>query len=161
MGNVCGAAPNVDKNTAGQASASKPTSLPPVTSMNKLSPRAKASDDDESWRTILLSDVVLVKSIHPHPLEKFMSADGQIPDSARNQKSEASKVAAAGGDDDEDSYYEDDSTWLCDGSQRFVSGCKSGQTDFDEHLGIEGWSSKEDFDLCEMCIRWVVHCEKA
>ena len=35
--------------------------------------------------------------------------------------------------------------------------------DFDYHFGIEGWSSsneESDFDLCEMCIRWVLHCEK-
>ena len=87
--------------------------MPPVTSMKNLERKETNNEDDESWRTILLSDTVLVKSIHPHPINKFMSSTGQIPDSARNQKAEVSKVAK---DDDSDSYYEDDSTWLCDGS---------------------------------------------
>ena len=44
-----------------------------------------------------------------------------------------------------------------------MNGCKSGQTDFGTHEGIESWSSAGegcDFDLCEMCLRWCIHCEK-
>ena len=36
--------------------------------------------------------------------------------------------------------WEDDQTWLCDGSKKFLTGCKSGQTDFGEHKGIGGWT---------------------
>ena len=36
--------------------------------------------------------------------------------------------------------------------------------DFGFHTGIEGWQCPKldecDFDLCEMCIRWAIHCEK-
>ena len=52
--------------------------------------------------------------------------------------------------------------WLCDGSDCFIEGCKSGMTEFGLHEGIEAWTSTGedcDFDLCEMCIRWCIHCE--
>ena len=65
-------------------------------------------------------------------------------------------------EDEEEYYDEENDNWLCDGFNLFKCGCKSGQTEFGEHPGIEGWSSSnpnEDFDLCEMCIRWCMHCE--
>ena len=67
-------------------------------------------------------------------------------------------------DDYDDEYYEEeDGRWLCNGSKNFKDGCKSGQVEFDFYLGTEGWSSQNpecDFDLCDMCIRWVLYCEK-
>ena len=65
----------------------------------------------------------------------------------------------------------------------FADGCKSGQTTFDVHPGTKTWSNRHlanvvsfaepepesvedgglqeyDFDLCEMCVRWAIHCEK-
>lgn len=61
----------------------------------------------------------------------------------------------------EDSDY--DNHWKCDGTHKFANGCKSGQTDFDEHIGTAGYSCPDDecdFDLCEMCIRWCLYCEE-
>ena len=56
--------------------------------------------------------------------------------------------------------------WFCNGGdaeEGFIGGCKSGQTNFDYHEGTEGWQCTNfdecDFDLCEMCLRWYVHCE--
>ena len=74
----------------------------------------------------------------------------------------------------------EDLSWQCNGSVLFVGGCKSGQTTFDVHPNDKAWrclhvyedpdinnESYEgdglqecDFDLCEMCVRWTVHCEK-
>ena len=66
-----------------------------------------------------------------------------------------------------DSYGDDgdDNKWLCDGTVRFKGGCKSGQLDlaFDLYAGTERWSCPDrecDYDLCEMCTRWCIHCEK-
>ena len=59
--------------------------------------------------------------------------------------------------------------WQCNGVGLFQGGCKSGQIDFDLHPNTKCWrcyqmmaESQEDcdFDLCEMCVRWVVHCER-
>ena len=65
---------------------------------------------------------------------------------------------------DDDEYDEEGPSdhWLCDGSDCFIEGCKSGMTEFGLHEGIEAWTSTGedcDFDLCEMCIRWCIHCE--
>ena len=112
--------------------------------------------------SLLLDKDVLVKSVHPYVLTRFKSGeDGAAP----KPKSEgAEKAVDKEMDDGEDSYYEEeDGRWLCDGTRIFKCGCKSGQTDFDLHIGCEGWTSskeEEDFDLCEMCIRWALHCEK-
>ena len=112
--------------------------------------------------SLLLDKDVLVKSVHPFVLTRFKSGEeGAAP----KPKSEGdNKAADAPVDDGEDSYYEEeDGRWLCDGSRIFKCGCKSGQTDFDLHVGTEGWTSsqeEEDFDLCDMCIRWALHCEK-
>ena len=109
--------------------------------------KATNSGKDEVWRTILLSDEILVRSVHPHKLIK--------------NKTPAGGDKAPTTDNGSEDEYE--SGWLCDGSNKFKGGCKSGQTEFGEHLGTDFWSSEQqdcDFDLCEMCIRWCIHCEK-
>ena len=58
---------------------------------------------------------------------------------------------------------EGDGEWCCNGVEIFKDGCKSGQTDHGLHEGIKCWRSTDeeaDFDLCEMCIRWVLVNEK-
>ena len=63
-------------------------------------------------------------------------------------------MAAAGDGDPE---------WCCNGVEIFETGCKSGQKDLGVHEGIGCWRSSnedEDFDLCEMCIRWAIHCKE-
>lgn len=59
--------------------------------------------------------------------------------------------------------------WLCDGKELFAQGCKSGQQEFELHpdtkcwrcyQALEGSEDDCDFDLCEMCVRWVIHCER-
>ena len=109
---------------------------------------------DEPWRNLLLGNVVSIKSVHPNNLVKFKSCqDGRVfkSDGARPE----------GNEEDEDSEEE---TWLCNGSAHFKTGCKSGQTEFGMHEGTEGWQDPDrencDMDLCEMCIRWILHCEK-
>ena len=83
---------------------------------------------------------------------------------ANDETKERTKETAGKKEDGEedDSEYEE-TGWLCDGSNKFKGGCKSGQTDFGEHEGTDFWSSSnkdEDFDLCEMCLRWCIYCEK-
>ena len=77
----------------------------------------------------------------------------------KSEGDQRQSLEGPGEGDDEDG----EDKWLCDGSNLFDTGCKSGMTDFDHHEGIEGWTSTnqdEDFDLCEMCVRWCMHCEK-
>ena len=63
----------------------------------------------------------------------------------------------------------EDASWQCNGSDIFKDGCYSGQKSFDLHLGTRAWRCVEqqegeqddcDFDLCEMCVRWALHCKK-
>ena len=68
---------------------------------------------------------------------------------------------------EEESEYDDEDfdedKWQCNGVVYFPEGCKSGQLGFDYHDGVMGYTSPnrdDDFDLCEMCIRWIIHCEK-
>ena len=94
----------------------------------------KKSRPQEAWRRIKLSDIEYVKFLHEYPLKYF---DG---------------IAM---NDDEDG------TWRCDGYGIFNTGCKSGQVSFALHEGTLAWRSTEsDFDLCEMCLRWAIHCER-
>ena len=54
-----------------------------------------------------------------------------------------------------------DPEWCCNGVEIFEDGCKSGQKDLGIHEGIKCWRSTgedADYDLCENCIRWVIHC---
>ena len=65
----------------------------------------------------------------------------------------------------------EEASWQCNGVDLFLSGCKSGQTDYELHSGTKSWccrfeevshtvENECDFDLCEMCVRWTAHCEK-
>ena len=68
-------------------------------------------------------------------------------------------------DDENDSYDEEDDMWLCEGTVKFKDGCKSGQQAdaFDYYEDTERWSCPDsacDFDLCEMCTRWCLHCDR-
>ena len=114
---------------------------------------------------LLLAHEVIVKSVHPYVLEKFRSnMDGEIlKRKNKEQEQPPPQPKVENEDGEEEEYYdEENDNWLCDGFNLFKCGCKSGQTEFGEHPGIEGWSSSnpnEDFDLCEMCIRWCIHCE--
>ena len=68
---------------------------------------------------------MLVKSIHPFVLTKFVSKQGDFHREKSQAEKEAESAAAAADHEDEDSY-EDDNSWLCDGSKRFINGCTSG-----------------------------------
>ena len=101
-----------------------------------------------AWRNTRLEDSEYVKCLHEHPLKFY--------DSKKDTK------------DDED----DDGTWRCNGYEIFKNGCKSGQKDFETHTDTLAWRCTEmipheelgeeecDFDLCEMCLRWTIFCEK-
>ena len=40
----------------------------------------------------------------------------------------------------------------------FKTGCFSGQTDFDYHVGTDSYNCEVcNFDICEMCTRWVIY----
>ena len=72
----------------------------------------------------------------------------------------------------------ENASWHCDGSVIFEDGCKGGLTDFGLHEDLNAWrcfnnpvvgsdqavadnaEAECDFDMCEMCIRWALHCEK-
>ena len=70
-----------------------------------------------------------------------------------------------------ESEYEE-CCWQCNGSELYRGGCKSGITDFDLYPEIKVWTStfqskddrgddfEDEFDICEMCIRWALHCER-
>ena len=117
----------------------------------------------QEWRSIPLSIKVSIPNVHPHVLFKFKSESDDIQDSARKTlKSDGDKPSEQK-DENESSYEEDEGKWQCNGTVNFVDGCKSGQTEFDFHQGTEAWQSLDrnlDFDLCEMCIRWAIHCQK-
>ena len=76
----------------------------------------------------------------------------------------------------------ENASWLCNGSALFEDGCKGGMTDFGLHPELNAWrcfnnpvsggdsidqglrnnngEDECDFDMCEMCLRWALHCEK-
>ena len=81
--------------------------------------KPSAVGGDEVWRKILLSNEVLIRSVHDHKLVKNVD---DMPASARKNTQEVSKKD--GGDDSYDSEYE--TGWLCDASNKFKDGCKSG-----------------------------------
>ena len=110
---------------------------------------------------------MLIKNVHPHVLKKFKSkTEGEVPNTPkRKDKALPEEQEEDGeGENNKDDYDEEDdeNNWLCDGSDCFMEGCKSGMTEFGLHTGVEAWTSTGedcDFDLCEMCIRWCIHCE--
>lgn len=69
--------------------------------------------------------------------------------------------------DDSQYYGDEDDLWFCDGGGDLgiIGGCKSGQVDFGQHPGIDAYTSVKagheeddcDFDLCEMCVRWLMY----
>ena len=149
MGNMCGGA----TETPGGAQKNK---IRTITTDISTPKDPREVNKQESWRKNVLAEEVLVKSMHPHVLKKFKSNESVSPNTLSIEKKY-------------DSYGEevDENKWLCNGadpSLGFKDGCKSGQTDFDHHDGTEGWQCPDrencDFDICEMCIRWVLHCEK-
>ena len=125
-------------------------------------PQVPVTDMGEGWREMPLEKELLIKNVHPYILRKFKSTD--IPKSNSGSR----KMKSADGQADEENQSDDDdeddeNKWLCDGSNKLKGGCKSDQKDFDYHIGTEGWTCPRDdtdFDLCEMCIRWAMHCEK-
>ena len=99
-----------------------------------------------------LNVVMKILSIHEHALE----LQKQYNDKRPEQMTE---------------FEREEASWQCNGVELFYGGCKSGQTDFELHVGTKSWicryeenkltgETECDFDLCEMCVRWVVHCEK-
>ena len=135
-----------------------------------FSPGQQINDYANFWRKMPLTRVVSITAVHPHALELCTTVGfvqkgklGKSPD----QMSEAEV---------------EDASWQCNGSEVFQGGCKSGQIDFGLHSDSKAWrcfhsmdsdiggaENKEeekeevqecDFDMCEMCIRWSVHCEK-
>ena len=107
---------------------------------------------------------MLVKSVHKCSLRKFKSADGNTV----KEEEEENKIKHKPNDDlDLEEYYDEDydeDKWQCNGVVYFPEGCKSNQLGFDYHEGVEGYHCPDrdtcDFDLCDMCIRWIIHCEK-
>ena len=75
-----------------------------------------------------------------------------------NEKEEIQRSQIKGEDIDEN-----ENNWMCNGGldNGFQGGCKGGQKDFAFHETMAGWQcTKCDFDICEHCIRWVMHCDK-
>ena len=134
MGNLCGS-PNQEP-------------LKPKENVGKLVSNMDQPADPDAWRKIKLPEKLTIKNIHPCEIVRFKT--GAPPEGEYNP------------DDSED-----ENKWLCNGADEeegFVGGCKSGQTEFGYHEGTEGWQNPDldnyDFDLCEMCVRWCIHCEK-
>ena len=94
------------------------------------------SYDPDAWREIQIPNTVTLKRLH---------------------ESDLTYIA------DISAVQEGDGEWCCNGVEIFKDGCKSGLTDMGLHEGIKCWRSTDaeaDFDLCENCIRWVIHNEK-
>ena len=100
--------------------------------------------------------------IHPHKLRKTI-VNAQNARLSKSVDDKAKSNADEG--NGTDSYDEEDEKWLCEGTVKFIGGCKSGQKAeaFDFYFDTERWSCPDrdcDFDLCEMCTRWCLHCER-
>ena len=114
-----------------------------VSSMEKK----ETPKDPNAWRKVKVPEKTTIKIIHPHEIVRFKT--GAPPEGVNPDDSE------------------DENKWLCNGADEeegFVGGCKGGQKEFGYHEGTEGWQNPDldnyDFDLCEMCVRWCIHCEK-
>ena len=100
----------------------------------------------EEWRKIELDKFEHVPNLHEHWLKFY--------------------------DVQQDVQEDDDGTWRCNGVDFFDNGCKSGQKEFESYKNTLAWQSTGtyvdedgveqycDFDLCEMCLRWALYCEK-
>ena len=109
---------------------------------------ARSRNNDESWKRIVVPDKILIKKVHMFTLVK-------------NTEREARDAVKQKQDDDEEDSENEDTGWLCDGPTKLRGDCKSGQTDFGEHEGTQFWTSSNkdsDFDLCELCLKWCIHC---
>ena len=85
-------------------------------------------DIENGHLKIKVHQTITLKNIHEHELQ-YVADMGKLQDG--------------------------DNEWCCNGVEIFKDGCKSGQTDIGEHLGIKAWRSTgedADFDLCETCI---------
>ena len=120
---------------------------------NRVSMPGMVSD----WRKIPLTRIVNIPSIHPHPiiLSTQVGANSPKANMARRVREQMSQEE-----------YED-ACWQCNGVELFQGGCKGGISDFDLHPQFKVWRCEEtvdgedcDFDLCEVCVRWTMHCER-
>ena len=140
MGSMCSGAP-VSASAGEMAATIKPSSI----AISTKTPTSGPTDDGEGWKLLALEDEVLVKSVHTHILKKFKSKDDDLAGAAaKGEKVIKSAGEKPLGEGEGDDYYdeEDDGKWYCNGgepNQGFEGGCKSGQTDFDFHIGTEGW----------------------
>ena len=157
-------------NQAG-STAKQPTRDAPLNPMrpvgSALHTRQKSEGKDEAWRHIPLDNEVFVPSVHPCTLVKFKVAGDTPRLSARAVGKAIDKPPQPAENQDDDEYDDeefDEDAWQCNGVVYFPSGCRSGQLGFDVHPGVEGWQNPDrenyDMDLCDMCIRWIIHCEK-
>jgi len=98
------------------------------------------------WNKIPLGDTVHLPNVHKCELKQF-------------KFSEKEKKATGTGD-----QVDDSNKWFCNGGATygFIDGCKGGQKEFNWHETMSGWQCPDldncDFDLCEHCIRWIMHC---
>jgi len=96
--------------------------------------------------------------------EKKKEDEKKKEEEEKKKEEEEKATAAAAGNDEYDDEDFDEAKWQCNGVVYFPEGCKSNQLGFDYHEGVEGWQCPDkdncDFDLCDMCIRWIIHCEK-
>ena len=102
----------------------------------------------ENWRDVPLEDEILIKTIHAFILKKFRSSTEVFPKATDGRQIKSQDDKADGknkigdlNEDDEEESYEDENKWLCDGSNKFIGGCKSRQTEFDYHEGTGWWTS--------------------
>ena len=157
MGNMCCGSPGLEKDQGATPEISRKT-IERIATDTRGQRKEEVTAGNEFWRDLHLDNELVVRLIHPHALQKTIvnAANARLPKSVDDKPK----------NDDDDSYDdEDDDKWLCEGTVKFVDGCKSGQKtdEFDLYLGTERWSCPDrkcDFDLCEMCTRWCLHCER-
>ena len=143
-------------------------SVGPQTPMNHQrsmsSPGQQLNDITNTWRRMPLSREITIQSVHPHVLTMCKTIGKTFQNASRTNQEHLSEIE------------KENASWLCNGSVVFQDGCKGGLTEFDLHPELNAWrcfaaptGSEEgaaegddcDFDMCEMCIRWTLHCDKS
>ena len=127
---MCGAAPAQAGQTAG-AGAIKPRQIAgDLTKKNDTKGGDPPREVKEAWKQTLLPEDVILKSIIPCILTRFKSSSDKLvpPAAAQNPVIKSADGSPPNENDGESDYDDevDEDKWLCNGSQAFEGGCKSG-----------------------------------
>ena len=156
MGNMCSGDNSASSKNATVSAAPQQMMITKLDSERKQEDVAPVLKENRGkvWAGIILSDEIQISNVHKCKLLKWKEEDHPVQEKLLHSRRE-----------DEDDYDEeyDPRDWLCNGSQMLEGGCLSGQTDFARQDANGRWQCPDeacDFDICDMCIRWLIHCQK-